>query len=67
MVIEGDLTVDKAVGDGDVYLKKVTGKGDTYIYGGGTDSVYFIDSQTGKGICIKDDGPVRVVVDPLLS
>ncbi|HQD76820.1 MAG TPA: S-layer homology domain-containing protein [Bacillota bacterium] len=61
-VIEGNLTIDRAVGDGDVYLKKVTVKGDTYIYGGGKDSIYFIDSQTGRTFVLKDDGPVRIVI-----
>jgi predicted RNA-binding protein Jag len=62
LVIEGNLTIDEAVGNGDVHLKQVTVKGDTYIYGGGKDSVYFIDCQTGKTYVLKDDGPVRIVV-----
>ncbi|MGI6066982.1 MAG: S-layer homology domain-containing protein, partial [Bacillota bacterium] len=62
VAIEGDLTIDKAVGDGDVHLKKVSVRGDTYIYGGGEDSVYFIDSETGRTYVLKDDGPVRIVV-----
>ena len=61
-IIEGDLTIDEAVGAGDVNLKKVTVKGDTYIYGGGKDSIYFIDSQTGRTFVLKDDGPVRIVI-----
>ncbi|MDR9786763.1 MAG: S-layer homology domain-containing protein [Peptococcaceae bacterium MAG4] len=61
-IIEGDLTIDEAVGAGDVNLKKVTVKGDTYIYGGGKDSIYFIDSQTGRTYVLKDAGPVRIVV-----
>lgn len=60
-IIEGDLTIDKAVGDGNVTLKKVVVKGNTYINGGGTNSVYLIDTQTGKTYVIKDNGPVRIV------
>lgn len=60
-IIEGDLTIDKAVGDGNVTLKKVVVKGNTYINGGGTNSVYLIDTQTGKTYVIKDSGPVRIV------
>lgn len=62
MIIEGDLIVDKAVAEGNATLKNVTVKGNTYIYGGGTNSIYFIDSQTGKTYILKDDGPVRIVV-----
>ena len=62
MIIEGDFTVSKLVGNGNVTLRKVTVKGNTYIYGGGENSVYFIDSNTGKTYVLKDDGPVRIVV-----
>ena len=61
-VIEGNLIIDKAVGEGNVTLKRVIVKGNTYIYGGGTNSVYFIDTQTGKTYVLKDSGPVRIVV-----
>jgi len=60
-VIEGNLTIDKAVGEGTVTLKKVVVKGNTYINGGGTNSVYFIDTQTGQTYVLKDGGPVRIV------
>lgn len=62
LVIEGDLTVDRAVGNGNATLKNITIKGNTYIYGGGENSVYFIDTQAGKTYVLKDDGPVRIVV-----
>ncbi|MEN6463529.1 MAG: S-layer homology domain-containing protein [Syntrophomonas sp.] len=61
-LITGDLTIDKAVGEGTVTLKGVTVKGNTYINGGGTNSVYFIDSQTGATYVMKDGGPVHIVV-----
>ncbi|HEX3012323.1 MAG TPA: S-layer homology domain-containing protein, partial [Syntrophomonadaceae bacterium] len=60
-IIEGNLTIDKAVGEGNVTLKKVVVKGNTYINGGGMNSVYFIDTQTGKTYVMKDNGPVRIV------
>jgi hypothetical protein len=60
-IIEGTLTIDKAVGEGNVTLKKVNIQGNTYIYGGGMNSIYFIDTQTGKTYVMKDNGPVRIV------
>ncbi len=61
-IIRGDLIIDKAVAEGTVTLKGVTVKGDTHINGGGSHSVYFIDSQTGKTYVMKDGGPVRIVI-----
>ncbi len=61
-VINGDLTIDKAVGEGTVTLKAVSVKGNTYINGGGSNSVYFVDSQTGKTYVKKDSGPVHIMV-----
>ncbi len=61
-VIEGNLTIDKAVGEGNATFKSVIVKGNTYVYGGGTNSVYFIDTQTGKTYVLKDSGPVRIVI-----
>jgi hypothetical protein len=43
--IEGNLIIDKAVGEGNATFKNVVVKGDTYVYGGGTNSVYFIDTH----------------------
>ncbi|MDD2620776.1 MAG: S-layer homology domain-containing protein, partial [Syntrophomonadaceae bacterium] len=60
-VIEGDLTIDKAVADGNVSLKKVIVKGSTYINGGGSNSVYFIDTQIAQTYVLKDNGAVRIV------
>lgn len=61
-VITGNLTIDQAVGEGNVTLKKVIVTGCTYVYGGGANSVYFIDTKTGKTYVMKDHGPVRIVV-----
>jgi len=61
-VIEGNLIIDKAVGEGNATFKRVVVKGNTYVYGGGINSVYFIDTQTGKTYILKDSGPVRIVV-----
>lgn len=61
-LVLGDLIVDKAVGDGNVTLKNVTVRGSTYVYGGGVNSVYFLDAKTGKVYVARDDGPVRIVV-----
>ena len=39
--IEGNLIIDKAVGDGEVYVNDTTVKGDVIVRGGGDDSIYF--------------------------
>lgn len=62
IVIEGNLIIGKEVADGKATFKNIIVKGNTYIYGGGVNSIYFFDSQTGKTYVIKDDGPVRIVV-----
>jgi len=60
-VVKGNLTIAKEVGDGEVRLEKVVVNGETYIQGGGFNSIYFIDTETGKVYVQKDEGPVRIV------
>ncbi|MCR4431494.1 MAG: S-layer homology domain-containing protein [Tepidanaerobacteraceae bacterium] len=60
-IIEGDLTIDKAVGEGSVTLKNVTVKGTSYIYGGGANSVHLIDTILKKAVVLKVNGMVRLV------
>ncbi|MCR4437328.1 MAG: S-layer homology domain-containing protein [Eubacteriales bacterium] len=59
--IEGDLTIDKAVGEGNVTLKNVTVKGTAYINGGGANSVHLIDTNLTKALVLKTNGSVRIV------
>lgn len=61
MIITGDLTIAKEVGDGNVTLDTVTVKGSTYVNGGGVNSIYFINVVTGDVYVQKTDGPVRIV------
>ncbi len=61
-VVNGNLYVDKKLADGSVWLKHVSVKGNIYVNGGGMNSVYFIDSDTGEMVVKRDDGPVRVVI-----
>lgn len=61
MVIEGNLTVDKAVGEGDVTLKNVTVLGTTYIKGGGANSIHLIDTVLKNTVVLKEGGIVRLV------
>ena len=60
-IIEGDLTIDKAVGEGNVTLKNVTVEGTAYINGGGTNSVHLIDTILKKAVVQKANGTVRLV------
>ena len=60
-IIKGSLTIAREVGNGEATLKNVTVLGDTYVYGGGVNSIYFIDVTSGKVYVQKDDGPVRIV------
>lgn len=62
MVVEGNLTIDRTVGNGDVTLRNVTIRGNTYINGGGPNSVYFTNVVSKKTYIAKDSGTVRLVV-----
>ncbi len=62
LVIEGDLIIAKEVSNGDATLKNVTVKGNTYIYGGGPNSVRFINVSAGKVNVSRDSGTVRLVL-----
>ncbi|WP_256762276.1 S-layer homology domain-containing protein [Cohnella sp. WQ 127256] len=63
MVLEGNMTIEKSVGDGDVFLKHVSVKGTTEVNGGGAKSVHLVDSVIIKLIVNKKDGSVRIVVE----
>lgn len=59
--IEGNLVIDKAVGDGEVYVKNTEVKGDIIVQGGGDDSIYLTDVKVG-GKIVMDKAGVRVQV-----
>ncbi len=46
--IDGDLIIDKAVGEGDVTLDNVTVSGETHIRGGGHDSIHLNGGSYNK-------------------
>ena len=63
LVVEGNLIIDKAVGEGEVSLKNVTVKGELFVNGGGKNSVYLIDSTIETIAVNKQQGDaVRIVV-----
>lgn len=62
-VVEGNLTIDKAVGDGSVTLKNVTVKGSTYVNGGGANSIHVVNSNLSGIVVLKDNGTVRIVAE----
>ena len=57
--IEGNLIIDKAVGEGEVYVKNTTVAGNIIVQGGGDDSVY-LENVTAKGKVIVEKSGVRV-------
>lgn len=57
--IEGNLIIDKAVGDGEVYVKNTTVAGNIIVQGGGDDSIY-LENVTVKGKVIVEKEGVRV-------
>lgn len=61
--IDGNLIIDKSVGTGEVFLKNVTVKGNTYIYGGGKNSVHFIDCDLYDVYADKENGQVKIVFE----
>ncbi|MCA1041627.1 S-layer homology domain-containing protein [Bacillus infantis] len=67
LVVEGNLTISKMVGEGDATLQNVTVKGKTFINGGGENSIHVIDSQLNKVIISKAGSPVRVAAEGTTS
>lgn len=67
VVIEGNLLLDKGIGNGDVTLDHVQVKGKTIVQGGGENSVHFKDSVILTVIVDKKDGTVRIVAEGLTS
>jgi len=68
VLIKGNLTLDKGIGDGEVTLKNVTVKKDTFIYGGGENSVIFRDCALEGTVTIeKADGRIRIVAEGTTS
>ncbi len=59
--IEGNLIIDKAVGDGEVYVKDTTVKGDIIVKGGGDDSIY-LTNVVAKGKVSMEKENVRLQV-----
>ena len=57
--IEGNLIIDKAVGEGEVYVKNSTVAGNIIVQGGGDDSIY-LENVTVKGKVIVEKSGVRV-------
>ncbi|MCQ6561398.1 S-layer homology domain-containing protein [Paenibacillus mendelii] len=62
-VINGDLVLDKGIGEGDAFLKNVTVKGNTTVKGGGANSIHFEDSILLTVIVDKATGTVRIVAE----
>lgn len=62
MIIKGDLTIDKEVGDGDVFLKNVKVEGKTNINGGGANSIHMEDTILTTVIVDKATGDIRIVI-----
>jgi hypothetical protein len=62
VIIKGNLTLDKGIGDGEVTLKNITIKKDTFIYGGGENSVIFHDCTLEGTVTVeKVDGQIRII------
>lgn len=61
IVVEGNLTIEKTVGNGEVHLKGVTVKGSTFVKGGGENSIHFEDSVLLTVVVNKLNGTVRIV------
>ncbi|MBP1976592.1 S-layer homology domain-containing protein, partial [Cohnella thailandensis] len=61
VTIKGDLTLTKEVGEGDVTLDHVTIEGETFVYGGGANSVHFIDSIIASLLVNKEGSSIRIL------
>jgi len=66
LTINGNLTIDEAVGDGDVTLNNVTVTGETRVRGGGVNSIHINGGKYGKILVEKTPtGQVRIVTNDL--
>lgn len=62
LVIKGDLTIAKEVGDGDVTLNNIKVEGKTYIRGGGIDSIHINQGEYREIIIERTiTGAVRIL------
>ncbi|MFC5699678.1 S-layer homology domain-containing protein [Cohnella faecalis] len=62
VIVKGDLTIGKSVGEGDVFLQNVVVRGKTFVNGGGQNSVHIDNSELGAVVIEKTDGRIRIVV-----
>ncbi|RXZ83358.1 S-layer homology domain-containing protein [Paenibacillaceae bacterium] len=63
LVINGNLLLDKGIGEGDVTLNNVTVKGITTVKGGGANSIHFNNSVLVTVVIDKELGTVRIVAE----
>ncbi len=61
VLIKGNLTLDKKIGEGDVTLKNVTVEEDTFIYGGGKNSIIIDNSNLNRITINKENNKIRIV------
>lgn len=61
MIIKGNLTIAKEVGEGDVTLRNVEVQGATLVYGGGENSIHLIDSSLKAVYVNKPASAVRLL------
>lgn len=62
MVINGDLTIRKSVGEGDVALNNIIVKGETLVCGGGPNSIRAYNSKFGTVTIAKEVGNIRFLI-----
>jgi hypothetical protein len=67
MVIEGNLTLAKGIGEGDVFLNNVHVLGTLSVAGGGEHSVHLKNSVFIDIVVNKKDGTVRIVAEGATS
>lgn len=63
VTIKGDLTFGEGIGEGEAMILDVKVDGDTFIRGGGTHSIYIVESTLGEIEVNKSSGDVRVAID----
>ncbi len=61
VLIKGNLTLDKDIGDGEVTLKNIAVEKNTFIYGGGENSVIIDNSNLNNIIIDKESSGVKIV------
>lgn len=60
LIVQGNLTITKNVGEGEITLRNIKVNGKTIVRGGGPQSIHLVDTELGEVEVNKEKGKVRL-------